>query len=218
MSLDGYIDDASPDRLRLSNEADFDEVDELRARCDAILVGAGTVRADNPRLLVRSPQRQQRRIDQGTTAHLVKVVLSASGELDPTARIFTTGDAGTLVYVPDPVHAATADRFADRPDTRIIAVGEPLDLATVLSDLAERGIERLMVEGGGAVHTAFLTHGLADELRLAVAPFLIGDPDAPRFVHPGTFTNPPARPMRLVRTRSLGDIAVLHYATDGSTP
>ncbi|MGV2387125.1 MAG UNVERIFIED_CONTAM: dihydrofolate reductase family protein, partial [Thermobifida fusca] len=80
MSVDGYIDDASPERLRLSTEADFDEVDELRASCDAILVGAGTIRADNPRLLVRSPERQQRRLAAGHPAHLRKVVLSTSGD------------------------------------------------------------------------------------------------------------------------------------------
>ena len=52
MSIDGYLDNASGKRLLLSNDADFDRVDDVRASCDAILVGAGTVRLDNPRLLV----------------------------------------------------------------------------------------------------------------------------------------------------------------------
>ena len=54
MSLDGYLDSATDERLLLSNDADFDRVDEVRAGCDAILVGAATVRKDNPRLLVRA--------------------------------------------------------------------------------------------------------------------------------------------------------------------
>jgi len=57
-SADGYLDDASPRRLILSGPADLDRVDEVRAGCDAILVGAGTIRADDPRLLVRDPRRR----------------------------------------------------------------------------------------------------------------------------------------------------------------
>ena len=65
MSADGYLDDASGARLVLSDEADLDRVDELRAGADAILVGAETIRSDNPRLQVRSPARRARRQDAG---------------------------------------------------------------------------------------------------------------------------------------------------------
>ncbi|WP_183101567.1 dihydrofolate reductase family protein, partial [Nocardioides pelophilus] len=65
MSLDGYLGGATERRLLLSNDADFDRVDEVRAGCDAILVGATTVRRDNPRLLVRAAQRQRGRVDAG---------------------------------------------------------------------------------------------------------------------------------------------------------
>ncbi|WP_300603525.1 dihydrofolate reductase family protein, partial [Trebonia sp.] len=65
VSVDGCLDDASASRLILSGPADLDEVDELRAACDAILVGAGAVRADDPRLLVRDPARAARRAAAG---------------------------------------------------------------------------------------------------------------------------------------------------------
>ncbi|HRD64379.1 MAG TPA: dihydrofolate reductase family protein, partial [Nocardioides sp.] len=65
MSLDGFLDDASDERLLLSNDADFDRVDEVRAGADAILVGAATVRNDDPRLLVRHPDRVARRRTAG---------------------------------------------------------------------------------------------------------------------------------------------------------
>ncbi|MUL40283.1 RibD family protein [Streptomonospora sp. PA3] len=210
MSLDGYIDDGGPERLRLSSAEDFDEVDELRAGCDAILVGAGTVRSDDPRLLVRSPERRARRVSQGHTADLVKVVLSESGGVDPAARVFTTGDAAKLVYVGAAARAATARRFAAaRSDAEVVEAGS--DPAAVLADLAARGVRRLLVEGGTGVHTRFLTAGLADELRVAVAPFFIGDPAAPRFVAPGAFLHGPAAPMRLAEARALGDMAILRY-------
>ena len=90
-------------------------------------------------------------------------------------------------------------------------LGESVDLAVLLADLSARGVRRLMVEGGGAVHTAFLTAGLADELQLVVAPFLIGDPGAPRFTHPGLFPQSPRHPMRLAEVRKIGEVALLRY-------
>src|SRR5580692_11620902 len=79
MSADGYIDDASASRLVLSDAADLDRVDELRAASDAILVGAQTIRADNPRLVVRSMARRERRCDQGLAPSPLKVTLTVSG-------------------------------------------------------------------------------------------------------------------------------------------
>ena len=98
VSVDGYIDDASGERLCLSGAADLDRVDEIRAGCDAILVGAQTIRRDNPRLLVRSPARRAARLARGLTASPVKVTLTRTGDLDPASSFFTTGDAARLVY------------------------------------------------------------------------------------------------------------------------
>ena len=81
-SLDGCIDDTRPSRLLLSNDADFDRVDEVRAGVDAILVGANTVRADNPRLLIRSAARRRARVARGLPPHPLKVTLTGSGQVD----------------------------------------------------------------------------------------------------------------------------------------
>ncbi|WP_017546242.1 MULTISPECIES: RibD family protein [Nocardiopsis] len=215
MSIDGRIDDTSPERLRLSNEADFAEIDELRAGCDAILVGAGTLRADDPRLLVRSPALRERRREQGRTENLIKAVVTRSGEVDPGARLFSTGDAGAVVYTGGTGVATATRLLAGRPDTdppaEVVDAGDPPTAEAILGDLAARGVSRLLVEGGGHIHTLFLTSGLADELRLAVAPFLVGEEGAPRFVMPGTYPHTPEAPMRLVEARALGDVAVLRY-------
>src|ERR1022692_5312964 len=98
VSVDGYIDDASGERLCLSGAADLDRVDEVRAGCDAILVGAQTVRRDNPRLLVRSPARRAARLATGLTASPVKVTLTRTGDLDPASSFFTAGEAARLGY------------------------------------------------------------------------------------------------------------------------
>ena len=209
VSLDGALDDRSPRRLILSGPEDLDAVDELRAGCDAILVGAGTVRADDPRLLVRSERRRADRVARGLPPSPIRVVLTRSRDLDPGAAVFAGGPAPLLLG-------------GDLPD--------------VLAELADRGVRRLLVEGGASVLTALLAAGLADELRLAVAPVFVGDPAAPRFLGPPTDTSagtaagradgghadPTAgglssalaggRRLRLVGVETVGDTVVLRYA------
>ncbi|TML21443.1 MAG: deaminase [Actinobacteria bacterium] len=210
MSVDGYLDDATDRRLILSNEADLDRVDGVRADSDAILVGANTIRRDNPRLLVRSPARRAQRVARGQAPSPAKVTLTTRGEVDPDAAFFTAGDVPKLVYCA----SASADRASARlaGAATVVAAGEPLDLALVLADLAARGIGRLLVEGGGGTHTQFLTAGLADELHLVVAPFFVGDPRAPRFVSDGRFPWDAAHRMALAEVRRLGDVVLLRYA------
>src|SRR5690242_20008480 len=81
MSVDGYLDDTSPERLRLSNAADFDRVDQVRAESDAILIGANTMRRDNPRLLVNSDERRAQRVADGKPAYPLKVTVTRTGDL-----------------------------------------------------------------------------------------------------------------------------------------
>jgi len=188
MSIDGYLGSASPRRLELSNSADFDRVDAVRASCDAILVGAATIRNDNPRLLVRSQARRDERTGRGLTPSPIKVTVTERVELDACADFFTTGDSEKLVYCASP-------RVVD-----------------ARSDLGARGVQRLMVEGGGMVHTQFLTDGLADELQLVVAPFFVGDSRAPRFVSDGRFPWNPGRRATLAGVRQIGDVVLLRYA------
>lgn len=208
-SIDGYIDDATDTRLLLSNDEDFDRVDAVRASVDAILVGANTIRQDNPRLLVRSQTRHAERVAQGLPPNPIKVTITAGGEIDPTGKFFTTGDTPKIVYAST---AATAKVSATLVGVaEVVDAGDPIDLTKVLSDLHARGVGRLMVEGGTSMHTQFLTHGLADEIHLVVAPFFVGDPNAPRFVNPGLFPQNSTHRMDLAETRQIGDCVLLRY-------
>jgi riboflavin-specific deaminase-like protein len=210
-SADGYLDDASPERLILSGPADLDRVDEVRAGSDAIMVGANTVRTDNPRLLIRDPRRSARRTARGLPAHPARVTLTATGDLDPAARFFAPG-ALRLVYCATPALAPARARLGAMPGEQravLIDAGDPLSLPFILEDLStERGIRRLMVEGGAQLIGTLLTQGLADELTLAVAPFFVADPKAPRLNLPDLA---PDGPMTLAESRRVGEIAVLRY-------
>jgi 5-amino-6-(5-phosphoribosylamino)uracil reductase len=240
MSVDGCLDAPGRERLVLSGAADLDRVDGERARSDAIMVGAGTIRRDDPRLLIRSPERRAARVASGRPGHPAAVTLTASGDLDPRARFFSgTGpDPGPpparLVYCASPV--------ADRVRHRIGGLAEVVDagdlgcaegaegagdaggvegtgsrpaLAAVLADLSRRGIRYLMVEGGADLSRQFLTGGLADELQLVIAPFFVGDPGAPRFAGPGRYPYGPSRPMTLAEVRDVGAVVLLRYLLAG---
>jgi riboflavin biosynthesis pyrimidine reductase/pyrimidine deaminase RibD-like protein len=182
ISLDGYLDDTTDERLVLSNAADLDRVDAERAGVDAILVGANTIRNDNPRLSVRSPARRAAREAAGKPATPLKVILS-SREVPADA--------------------------AFRADGESMVIDGSLD--EVVEDLRSRGVERLMVEGGGRVLTAFLTAGLADELQLVIAPFFVGDPNAPRFVRDGQFPWTSRSRATLASVATIGNVVLHKY-------
>lgn len=214
MSVDGHIDDTEPGPLMLSDAADLDRVDEVRAGVDAILVGATTIRRDDPRLLVRSERRRAAREAAGRTPNPRKVTLTASGDLDPAARFFTLGAEEKLVYASSGAVARARETVGAA--ATVVDAGEPIDLPRLLADLCERGVERLMVEGGTAMHTLFLTTGLADELHLVVAPFFVGDAEAPRFVGPGRFVHDAGHRMHLAEARPIGDLVLLRYTLGGA--
>lgn len=210
MSIDGYLDSATPERLLLSNEADFDRVDGERAASDAILVGAQTVRRDNPRLLVRAAERRAQRVARGLPQTPTKVTLTRSADLDPRANFFAPDAAAKLVYTTSASVAEASRRIGDA--ATVVDAGEACSLGTVWSDLAARGVHRLMVEGGGSVHTQVLASGLADELQLVVAPFFVGSSRATRFVGDGAFPWDAEHRATLAEVRQLGDVVLLRYA------
>ncbi|TDV52323.1 dihydrofolate reductase family protein [Actinophytocola oryzae] len=182
VSLDGYLDDATDERLVLSNAADLDRVDAERAGVDAILVGANTIRRDDPRLSVRSPARRAAREAMGKAATPLKVILS-TGDLPSGAAFRADGES-------------------------LVTSGT---VESVVGQLHARGVDRLMVEGGGRVLTEFLTSGLADELQLVVAPFFVGDSAAPRFVHDGRFPWHADHRATLATASAIGNVVLHRY-------
>jgi 5-amino-6-(5-phosphoribosylamino)uracil reductase len=97
-------------------------------------------------------------------------------------------------------------------EAKVVGLGDRVRMEALVADLGSRGVRRLMVEGGGSVHTQFLTAGLADELQLVVAPFFVGDARARRFVGDGVFPWHAGSRAELVETRAIGDVALLRYA------
>ena len=206
MSVDGYIDDATGNRLLLSGPEDLSRVDAVRGSCDAILIGANTIRKDNPRLIV-SDDRRAERAARGLPEYPVKVTITNSG-LDPSFKFFNTGGA-KIVYCSASMQEKI--RSALGSVATIVGTEDTSDFGLILDDLGQRGIHRLMVEGGTAIHTQFLRQSLADELHLAIAPFFVGQADAPRFVSNAAFPQDKDHRMTLAEVRQVGDIVFACY-------
>ena len=209
MSIDGCLDAPGPRRLVLSGAADLDRVDAERAEADAIMVGAATVRRDNPRLLIRSAARRAVRIARDLPEHPARVTLTASGDLDPGARFFAPAGAGAVVYCAAPQAPRLQLLLNDMAE--VIAVPPPVRLVAILADLSRRGVRRLLVEGGARLGREFLAAGLVDELALAVAPFFVGVAAAPRFAGPAVYPHGPGWPMHLAEVRQLDEVVLLRY-------
>jgi 5-amino-6-(5-phosphoribosylamino)uracil reductase len=136
--------------------------------------------------------------------------VTARAALDPRADFFTTGNAEKLVYCTSPRVGDARSRLGGV--ATVVDGGERVKMRRLTEDLGDRGVHRLMVEGGGNVHTQFLTDNLVDELQLVVAPFFVGDSRAPRFVSDGRFPWNADRRARLAEVRQIGDVVLLRYA------
>ena len=165
VTADGFLDDNSPRRLIISTPEDWAEVYRLRAAHDAILVGAETLRRDDPSLLVRDEEVRARRREQGLPPDIAKATLTGTGELSPGLRFFTEGEAERYVFSPHEIDSL-------QNIATVISTEGPITAKLIVTQLEKRGVERLMVEGGAAVLRMFLGEGMADTLRLAVNPRL----------------------------------------------
>lgn len=207
VSTDGCMDDCTPQRLVLSCEEDWRAVHALRAACDAILVGAETVRRDNPALMIRDEALREQRRAAGMSPDLVKVVVTRSGRLDAGLRFFTEGDGVRKIVIA----SAEADREALR---RLEPVAQVIVLPWVtargiLDALEAEGVRSVLVEGGAQIMRMFLDEDAVDRLRLAVAPMVVGDEAAPHMPYFGGCF--PFADRASERVERVGNMEVHHY-------
>lgn len=165
-TADGFLDDTTPQRLVISTPEDWAAVHRLRAACDAILVGAETLRQDNPALMIRDEALREERRANGLQPDLAKVVLTASGRLDPSLRFFTEGSTAKR-YLFAPHDLPELHEVAE-----VIAANGPLTARFVVTELEKRGIQQLLVEGGAQILQLFLNEAMADVVRMAIRPTL----------------------------------------------
>jgi 2,5-diamino-6-(ribosylamino)-4(3H)-pyrimidinone 5'-phosphate reductase len=178
MSADGKLSTRRREQVRISGPDDFARVDRLRADADAILVGVGTVLADDPHLTVDDPSLRAARTDRGDPANPARVVVDSSGRTPVDARILDT-EATTYVVVSSAAADARRTALAGAGAEVVVAGDDRVALADALRELEARGVETLMVEGGGEIIHSLFAAGLVDELSVYVGSVIVGGRDAP---------------------------------------
>lgn len=163
-SLDGFIATDAGDSQFVTGEENILHLHRMRALCDAVVVGPGTVAADNPQLTTRKV----------AGPHPLRVVLDASRRLGQTFRIFEDTTADTIYVTTEGNRQPGETHVGLAPIVTVPEANGGLDLAAVLRMLRDRGCARVFVEGGGVTVSLFLEADLLDRLQVAVAPLIIG--------------------------------------------
>ena len=198
MSVDGKIALSDGKGVRLSNDEDMRRVHQLRSQVDAILVGVGTVLADDPRLTIKG--------EYATGRNPLRVVLDSEGKTPARSHVLD-GSAPTLIATTDRSKSACAH-------AEVLRCGkDEVDLARLLDRLAERGIRTVLVEGGGTVIWSFLHQGLADELKVFIASRALGGRGGPTLAAGrGVASLDDSIRLRLDRVERLGDGVLVEYS------
>ena len=166
MSLDGRISTRKHERITLGSRHDRRLMDVLRAESDAVIVGAGTLRHDGFPILVRSDDVRSRRVAKGRPPHPVNVIMSRSLVLPTNRPFFQRTDTERLVYTTQ-LASATRVRRLQRLAEVVMLRRKTLSPTVVLADLYDRGARKVLLEGGGEIHYAFLADGAVDDIYIA---------------------------------------------------
>ncbi|MCK9579394.1 MAG: 2,5-diamino-6-(ribosylamino)-4(3H)-pyrimidinone 5'-phosphate reductase [Methanoregula sp.] len=214
MSADGKISTRERRQVKISGSQDFIRVDRLKAGSDAVMVGIGTVLADDPSLTVKADDCRKQRRDRGVDEHPVRIVVDSRARIPPDASILHKGAGKRIVAV-----SARADkqRVAElKNHATVIVTGDAeVDLTVLMDELGTMGIQRVMVEGGGTVIAGLLTAGLVDEIYTFIGNIIVGGKDAPTLADgPGFIQESEFCRLTLIEARRIEEGILLHWTVN----
>jgi len=214
MSADGKLSTSERRQVKISGSADFARVDALKAAGDAVMVGIGTVTADDPSLTIKSEANRKIRIAAGKPEHPVRVVVDSTARIPLSASILHKGSGVRVVAVSeqaDPGRVAELKKFA----TIITAGSKSVNLSALLERLSEMGISQLMVEGGGTLIAGLFAASLVDELYTFIGNMIIGGSDAPTLSDGAGWIKESEFPrLTLLEATRIDDGILLHWSVN----
>lgn len=210
MSADGKISTKERKQVRISGQIDFNRMDKLRAGSDAVMVGIGTVLADDPSLTVKSPELREERIKAGKDENPVRIVVDSKAKTPADADIFKKGKGKRIIIVSE---SAPVDKVSllEEKATIIVAGKDKIDLKKAMPDLKAQGIERLMVEGGATLNWGMISNGLVDEIYTFVGNLIIGGKNAPTFTDGDGFTEKEIQKLELINAEKMEEGILLKW-------
>lgn len=217
LSLDGKLSTEQRDPVRFTSRIDRGLMDEIRADVDAVLIGAGTLRAEDPPVRIKAARRRDERRRMGKSSHPVSVILSRSMRLPREGRYWKDDQVERIIATTQQATDEQVVPFQDMAE--VIRVDQDtVDLHEFCRMLSDRGVERLLVEGGGEVNMAFWEAGLVDEVYLTLCPVVIGGSTAPTAADGKGFSSDDFRKLRLIESRRVGQELFLRYRAVRSKP
>lgn len=210
MSADGKISTKERKQVRISGQIDFNRMDKLRAGSDAVMVGIGTVLADDPSLTVKSAELKEERISSGRDENPARIIVDSKARTPLDADIFKKGKGKRIIIVSE---SAPADKVDLLKEQAIIVVAgeENVDLKKAMSELKNQGIERLMIEGGATLNWGMISNGLVDEIYTFVGNLIIGGKTAPTFTDGEGFTEKDIQKLELIDAEKMEEGVLLKW-------
>ncbi len=208
MSADGKLTDYSKAPSSFVSKEDQDHLESQIALADAVLFGAGTLRAYGTTMTVHKPELIQQRLDRNQPEQPLQIVCSKSADLDARYPFFSQDTPRALL-----TNTAGANQWRDRPEFDLVfaAETEPFDWQVIFTELENFGIEKLALLGGGQLMGSLFKEGLVNELWLTVCPLILGNSTAPTPVAGDGFLIKYAPKLHLVESVAVNDEMFIHY-------
>lgn len=210
MSADGKISTKERKQVRISGQIDFNRMDQLRAGSDAVMVGIGTVLADDPSLTVKSAELKERRIATGKDENPARIIVDSKARTPVDADIFKKGEGKRIIIVSESAPADKVNLLREQA-TIVVAGKEKVDLKQAMSELKAQGIERLMVEGGATLNWGMISNRLVDEIYTFVGNLIIGGKTAPTFTDGDGFTEKEIQKLELIDAEKMEEGILLKW-------
>ncbi len=180
---------------------------------DALLVGRGTAEADNMSMTIPAEDLRAERLARGQAEHPVRVLISNSGKIPATLKVFTNTAAPTLIYSTEAMPAASREELQGHAELHLTAA-KTVPLGWVLDDLqANHGVRTVVCEGGPTLLKALLAEDLLDEMFVTIAPKIFGGKEAPTMTGRGGSFLPQTRHFRLKNFFVENNEVYCHYVT-----
>ncbi len=193
---------SSKEIMKLMDEEANRYLHQIRAECDGIMVGANTVRIDNPNLTVRYVEGE----------NPVRIIPASTGDIPLDANVLNTNVAPTVIAVSERAPADRIKALKEKGAEVVVAGKDRVDFVELLKKLKEMGIEKLMVEGGSSVNWELIKNDLVDEIRLIHLPVVVGGDDVPSLTSGEGFkTLDAVKRFRIKRVFQCGNQVITEY-------
>ncbi|MDD1686840.1 2,5-diamino-6-(ribosylamino)-4(3H)-pyrimidinone 5'-phosphate reductase [Methanoregula sp.] len=214
MSADGKLSTRERRQVKISGVQDFNRVDRLKAGSDAVMVGIGTVLADDPSLTVKAEECRTNRIRRGVDEHPIRIVVDSHARTPPDASILLKGTGKRIIAVAEEADKENVAHLQSLA-TVIVAGRDRVDLTLLMDELGAMGIQRVMVEGGGTLIAGLIAAGLVDEIYTFIGNLVIGGKDAPTLADGAGFLKESEFcRLTLLETRKIEEGILLHWNVD----